>query len=83
MLEIAKVDGLLMRRFAVRCLSLRQDPSILLAQFIQIGVKDFLTVCKNEENASLAGVDKSPIFHDRVDNQQPLDHGVPVMAVRL
>ena len=80
MLEIAKVDGLLMRQFQTRCFSLKiADPSIMLKQWIEFGIKDFLLCCRDEENASLEGVDKSPIFHDRVDNKQPLDHGIPVL----
>ena len=78
MLEIAEVDFLLMRRFKTRCLSIKTDPSTLLAKFLQIGIKDFLIVCKNEENASLEGVDNSPIRHDREDNQQT-DHGISIM----
>ena len=78
MLEIAEVDFLLLRQFQTRCFSLKTDPSTLLAKFLQIGIKDFLIVCKNEENASLEGVDNSPIFHDRVDNQTP-DHGISEM----
>ena len=73
------IDQVMLRRLKVRCLSLNiSNPSILIKQFIEVGIKDFLLCCKNEENASLEGVDNSPIFHDRIDNQTP-DHGIQIM----
>jgi len=76
------IDQVMLRRLKVRCLSLNiSNPAILIKQFIEVGIKDFLKVMK-EQDSSLEAEGRAnipgPVIHDREANDGN-DHGIPVM----